>query len=350
MSATRSIVVVFVSLFAAATAHAGAPPSPGPWALSVVGGINLAESAFSDNWAGGDKGNINWVLNADLGAKRQLSSKVNWSNQLQLAFGQTSTQRSDAASPSRKSWSTPDKTTDLILFESVGRFTLGAFVDPYLSFRLDSQFLDESDPIGRIALNPIKLTETAGAARVLHCGDADSAGCKEEWIVRTGFGFRQSIARSFADSTGRKNNFTTNDGGVELQSTAKFPLADKRVLYDAKLLVFLPVFYSRSDALTEFDRIARAADPAREAVADFWKVPDVNFQNTFTSQITSWLNVNLYAQWVYDKFDAATNVVVEGAAGDPAVLEKLTHVVDAGTRKAGQFKQTLGIGLTYKFL
>jgi Protein of unknown function (DUF3078) len=331
--------------------RADAPPTPGPWALSATGGLNLAESAFSDNWSGGDKGALNWILNADLGAKRQMGTRFNWANELQLAFGQTSTQEADGSNGAAKHWSTPDKTTDLILFESDGRFTLGAFVDPYVSFRLDSQFRDDSQPQGRLILNPLKLTETAGIARVLDCGDPDSTGCKTQWLVRAGFGFRQSFARSFTDSVGTSTKrFTTNDGGVEFQSTAKYRLASDRVLYDGKLLVFLPVFYSRSDALKDFDSLARAASPGREAVADFWKAPDVNFQNTFTSPITSWLNVNLYLQWVYDKFDAATNVDVTGVAGDPAALDLLESKVDAGIRKAGQFKQTLGIGLTYKFL
>jgi hypothetical protein len=320
------------------------PMPPGPWTYSVVGGLTLGQSVFSDNWAGGDKGTLNWILNANLEAKRQLNPKLNLTEQLQLAYGQTSTQRAGTASSGR-GWSAPDKTSDLILFESVARATLGKFVDPYLSFRLDSQFLDESDAVGKILFNPVKLTETAGVARVLDQGE------DREWIARTGFGFRQSLARTFADSTGDSTErFTTNDGGFEFQSTAKYPLAEQKIVYDAKLLVFWPVFYSNSGDLEEFDRIARAADPAREAVADFWRKPDVNFQNTFTSAITSWLNVNLYVQWVYDQFDAATNVAVDGVEGDAAALDTLTREVDAGIRKSGQFKQTLGIGLTYKFL
>jgi hypothetical protein len=314
---------------------------PGPWAYSVVVGLTLGQSAFSDNWAGGDKGTINWILNANLDAKRQLNPKVNLTEQLQLAYGQTSSQRGDAG---ERTWSRPDKTTDLILFESVARFTLQKFVDPYVSLRLDSQFLDESDPIGELMFNPVKLTETAGVARVLDRGE------DREWIARTGFGFRQSFARAFTDSTGdRTERFSTNDGGLEFQSTAKYPMAEKKIVYDGKLLVFWPVFFSKSEDLEEFDRIAIAADPAREGIADFWKSPDVNFQNTFTSSITSWLNVNLYLQWVYDRFDAATDIAVEGVEGDGAALERLSREIDAGIRKSGQFKQTLGIGLTYKF-
>jgi hypothetical protein len=329
----------------AGTASAADPTPPGPWAYSATGGVTLAQSAFSDNWAGGDTGTINWVLNANLEAKRQFNTTFNSSNQLQLGYGQTSNQKVDAADPSKKSWDVPDKTTDLFLLESVARFTLGKFVDPYASVRLDTQFLDESDPVGTIVFNPVKLTETAGIARVHDSGE------DHEWITRAGFGLRQAYGHTFIDASGdATESFTTNDGGLEFQSTAKYPMAEKKIIYDGKLLLFYPVFYNQSQDLEEFDRIAIAADPTREPVADFWKAVDVNFQNTFTSQITSWLNVNLYAQLVYDKFDAATNVAVEGVEGDDAALAKLTREVDGAIRKAGQFKQTLGIGLTYKFL
>lgn len=322
----------------APAAFAETPP-PGPWNYGAVAGLNLAQSAFSDNWAGGDKGNINWVLNADLTAKRQLSEKLNWSNQLQLAYGQTSTQNA------ARDWKTPDKTTDLILFESVGRWTLNGLVDPYAALRLDSQFQDDSDPIGQLLFNPVKLTETAGVARAFVQEE------EREVISRLGFGFRQSFAREFTDATGdATETFTTNDGGIEFQTDAKAPMANNRVLYTGKFQVFWPVFFDQSSALEDFDALAALTDPNHVPVADYWKTPDVNWQNTFSSEITSWLNVNLYVQWVYDKFDAATNVQLGDAATDPAVLTKLTGSVNSGVRKSGQFKQTIGIGLTYRFL
>jgi hypothetical protein len=310
---------------------------PGPWKYSATVGLNLSQSAFSDNWAGGDQGAINWVGNLDLKAKRQVNRSFNWANQLQLAYGQTTKQEPDPADPGAKVWTIPEKTTDLILFESVGRFTLHKFVDPYLSFRLDSQFVDESDPFGDLMFNPIKLTESGGVAKVLEKTE------DTELLTRLGFGLRQAIARTYTDAAAEETeSFTTTDGGIEWATDATYPLLDGKVLYTGKLLFFLPLFYSQSDALKEFDEIALAADPNREAVADFWKDPDINFQNTFSAEITEWLAVNLYLQFVYDKFDAATDVDT-GLA--PAAL---IREVDGGIRKAGQFKQTLALGLTYR--
>ncbi|MBZ0270187.1 DUF3078 domain-containing protein [bacterium] len=338
MNRTLAAVAALVLLALPAAVRAE-QPQPGPWKYGMVAGLNLSQSAFSDNWSGGDKGNINWVLNLDADAKRQVSPSLFWSNQLQLAYGQTSTQSPDGSGG--KSWSTPDKTTDLVQFESVGRWTLGKLVDPYLAVRLDSQFSDDSSPIGQLRFNPVKLTETAGIAHAFRQTE------QEEIISRAGFGLRQSFARSFTDATGdATESFHTSDGGLEFQTDAKLLLAQERVLYTGKLQVFLPLFFDKSSDLEDFDTLAQSTYPGREAIADFWKAPDVNFQNTFTSEITSWLNVNLYVQWVYDKFDAATNV----GAVDAASLDAAIAKVDAATRKSGQFKQTLGIGLTYRFL
>jgi hypothetical protein len=339
LSNPHTFIATLALCCAAAVAAAAAErPEPGPWQFEATTGLNLSQSAFSNNWAGGDQGAINWVLNADVKAERQVSPSLHWSNLLQLAYGQTTKQEPDPDDRARKVWSHPDKTTDLVLFESVGRFTLGAFVDPYLSFRLDTQFLDEGDPYGRnILFNPVKLTQSGGVARVLEKTE------EKELIMRVGFGLRESFARTYVDSLAEETtSFTTTDGGFEWQTDATYPLLDKKVLYRGKLLIFLPLFYNQSTDLEDFDAEALLADPGREAVADFWKAPDVNFQNTFSAGITEWLSVNLYLQLVYDKFDAATDV------DNTLPLASRIQEIDGGIRKAGQFKQTLALGLTYR--
>ncbi len=323
-------------LFAATSAHADAPrpTEPGPWKLGAVAGLNVSQSSFSSNWAGGDRGSIVWVLNSDLGADRQFSKKFNLANRLQLAYGQTSRQTANAAGD--LVWDTPDKTTDLIAFESTGRFTLDRWADPYAALRLDSQFEDQSSPLGVVRFNPVKLKETGGIARVLFKSE-DSEG-----LMRLGVGFRLTIALSIDAVTLDKQRFTSNDGGLEWQTNITRPVLEKKVLYKGQLLVFVPVFYSKADALERFDTAAIAAFPGREAVGDFWRAPDVSFQNNFSAAITKYLSVNLYAQLVYDKFDSAANV-------DPSKpLADQVAEVDRNVRKAGQFKETLSLGLTYR--
>lgn len=333
----RPFLIALLTLSAAAPALAGEAklPEPGPWKFTTVLNLNLSQSSFSSNWAGGDKGSIVWVLGANSAAERQFNRSFNLLNTLQLAYGQTSKQVDDGTGG--RTWDTPDKTTDQVLFESVGRWTTTAFVDPYLSIRAETQFEDQSNPLGVLRFNPVKLKESAGVARVLKKTEDAEA------ITRVGFGFRQAIGRTFvAGPPVAKESFSTNDGGFEWQTSVKQPVLQKKVLWTGTLLVFQPVFFSGSGDLEDFDTEARAADPAHEDVADFWRTTDVSAQSLFSAQITKSLGVELFAQWVYDKFDNAANV-------DPArPLDVRAAEVRRSVRKAGQFKETLALAFKYQ--
>jgi hypothetical protein len=309
----------------------------GPWKPAWVAGLNLSQSSFSDNWAGGDQGSTVWILHSDLKAERQFTSRYHLSNHLQLAYGQTIQQHPSESDPNRLVWAVPKKSDDLILFESLSRFTLGGWVDPYAALRLDSQFRDASSPLGVILLSPIKLTQSAGVARVLQKTP------ERELITRLGFGFREIFARQFDPATGGKVHVSTDDGGFEWQTSATQPMADKKILYQGQLRVFEPLFFSRSSALARFDREARAFDPTRESVVNFWKAPEVDFRNVFSAQITKLVAVNLAVQWVYVKFDPATEV-----DNTKPIADRIA-AVDHGIRKAGQFREALSVGITYTF-
>lgn len=340
-----AVVTALLALAAAARAEEPKPIEPGPWKLGAVASFNLAQSSFSSNWKGGDKGTIVWVLGGEFTAERQITHSYNLQNSLRIAYGQTAKQQADPDDRTRLVWDAPDKTTDLLALESNSRWTLNTWVDPYLSVGAETQFQDQSAPNGIIRFNPIKLKETAGLARLLVKTE------DTEWLTRVGFGFRQTLAKAFVDPSNplddTQRSFTTHDGGFEWQTTATQPLFEKKVLYKGRLALFQPVFYSKSGDLETVDRdvIAafEAANPGatRESVKDFWRAPDVDFQNTFTAQITKILAVNLFVQFAYDKFDAAANV--DPAATPEAALAEL----DRNTRKAGQFKQTLALALTY---
>jgi hypothetical protein len=318
------------------------PVEPGPWQFSGGFGVNLAQSAYSDNWHGGEAGSFAWVALASLAAERQFSMKFNLANKLQATYGQTAQQVPDPADPRLKKWDTPEKSSDYLAFESVGRFTLRAAVDPFVAFRAETQFTDASSPIGKIPFNPITLKETAGVARMIVKTDTS------EVLTRLGLATRQIFAKSFTDPvTKDKERFTSTDGGIDWQTNIKHPVLKRRVLYTSQLIVYKPLFYSKSDDLQAFDVLADSAAAARGTthgpVSDFWKEVEVDFLNVFTSQITKVLSVNLLVQWVYDKFDEAANV-------DPTLPFDVQEAeIDKNVRKAGQFKETLGLGLTYKF-
>lgn len=310
---------------------------PGPWKYTTIFALNLSQSAYSSNWSGGDKGSINWVLQGDATAEKQYTHWFNWSNLLQLAYGQTADQVDDPDSSGRIVFDSPEKTTDKIRLESTGRFTLDQWLDPYALLRVESQFSDRTIPGRPISFNPLRFTQSAGVARSFIAEE------KRNLISRLGLSVREVFARDFvSDSTDELHSYTNVDGGVEWLTTTTYPLMGDAVVYQGRLLFFYPMFFSGSDDLTKFDDLAIAADPTREQVGDFWKAPEFNFENTFTAAITKHLNVNLYIQWIYQKYDRSTDLDIT----KPIV--ELIPVVDSGIRKAGQFKQTLALGLTYQ--
>ncbi len=340
VAATLAAALLCIST--AALADPPAPPVAGPWKYGALTSFNLAQSSFSTNWKGGDKGSMVWVLGAELSAERQFTPRYNLQNVLKAAYGQTTRQTASADDPRHYVWDSPDKTTDVLAFDSNSRWSLSTFVDPYFSFGAETQFADQSSPVGTIKFNPVKLKESAGVARVIE-KTADA-----EVITRLGFGFRQTLAKAWVDPVLKtQRSFTTQDGGFEWQTTATKPILDKKVLYKGKLLVFQPVFYSKSSDLETLDDavvafVESTPGATRESVKDFWRTADLGFQNSFTAQITKLVAVNLYAEFVYDKFDAAANV-------DPTLAPAAALVeLDRNTRKAGQYRQTLSLALTYR--
>jgi hypothetical protein len=135
------------------------------WKMDADMSLTLSQSALSDNWAGTELSNITWLANTNASAEKQLKNWLHNRNTIKLAFGQTHLQKEDANVD--KYWEAPEKTTDKIDVESVMRFTLQSWVDPFLAARMESQFLDlsqESADNTRF-VNPMLFTETAGIMR-----------------------------------------------------------------------------------------------------------------------------------------------------------------------------------------
>lgn len=332
---------------------------PGRWYPSLEGGLLLSQNSYSTNWHGGDKGAISWTATLNGALENQVKPKANWLSTLKLAYGQTHQQAvrqvDGKPDPSgERIWNSPEKSNDLIDLESILRLTLGGYVDPFASVRFESQFQDLSDPLGRgLTFNPLKFRESAGIARKF-VDRPDHA-----LLSRLGFTFRQSARRVFIDdavdtATGRLSDETesqsTNDGGFELTNDYKTKLAGGRIAWTGKLGFYQPVFYSGDD---EFDRLSEAelAGPDEgeralpEDIADFVKMVDVDWENEFSSQLTRLISVKLYVRWVYDKYDNSVLPVL----GDDGNLEN-REAVRTAVRQAGQFKQTLALGLTYRFI
>ncbi|UCF04591.1 MAG: DUF3078 domain-containing protein [bacterium] len=292
--------LMFVTIVMVLMALTGTIQAEEPWNLAVDANLTLTQNAYSDNWVGGEAGALSWTFNSNSLAEKQLAAWIHTKNTLKLMFGQTHNQDVET-----KDWAKPVKSTDLIDFESVFRFTLESFVDPFAAARIETQFLDQSDPEKDRYVNPIKITESFGVARVLIKEE------KREWTVRLGGGLRQFIDRDALNAdTGERETMTSSDYGATFDSEFKTPLAGERISFSSKLTVYKAFYYSEKDELKG------------EVDEDYWKAPDVNWENIFTAGITNYLMVNLYIQLLYDK------------------------EID----KAGRFKQTLSLGLTYKFI
>ena len=269
------------------------------WQTTSETSLMLTQNAYSDNWTGQETGSISWTFNSNTVLENQLHPRVNNRNTLKFSFGQAHNQDAET-----KNWEKPVKSTDLIDTESVFRFTYGLLIDPFASVRLESQFLDKSYPKEARYVNPLKFTESVGLARGVIKEE------KRDWTVRFGAGFRQYVDRDAPlDSLGEERETqTANDGGLEFVSEMNMPLAGETITLSNKLTVFQALFYSESGELEGLPN------------EDYWKSPDVSWENILTANVTKYLMVNLYTQLLYDK------------------------ELDLGAR----FKQTLSLGVTYK--
>jgi len=122
----------------------------------------------------------------------------------------------------------------------------------------------------------------------------------------------------------------------------KVAALDGRVDWESKLTLSLPVMYSSKSIIEDDLNLVAAGLP--EDMADYTTALDVDWENSFTAKITKVISVKLFVRWVYDKYDNTVGPVVENG--------NLINAADVANaiRKAGQFKQTLALGFSYKFM
>lgn len=262
------------------------------WKFKSNSALNLTQNYYNEDWTGSEESNVNWVFSINSSAEKQLTPMINNLNTLKLSYGQINNSYRDINS--KVKWERPTKSTDLIDFESVFTFTLGAFVDPYASFRFESQFYDKVIDIDTGEeeskyLNPMTFTESAGVSKTFFKEEKSSLNS------RFGLGIRQ-ISDQFNDDT-------TIDGGLISVTDYTNVILDDKVSFNSKLTLFQAFYNSNED---DYDD-------------DQWKTLDINWENIFTTSITKYLNVNLNFQLKYEEEE-----------------------VDEW-----QIKQTLALGLTY---
>jgi len=313
----------------------------GHWGTEVKLGVNLLQSYYTKNWNGGDKGSIVWTATLDALAKKQLSDAFSLTNTLNLAFGQNHQQERDANGD--LSWQRPDKTTDEINFESLLRY-VPSELSPYASVRFESQFLDQTDPRKEFTFNPLQFTESVGISRTLIENDTRSL------MLRAGFALKQSVRDiyvyddSVVPAIDGVQSESTSNGGLEAVCDYKSTYFDGGVDYVGQLRFYQPFFDSNKSDIEDLDPTALTSVGLDADLADYTTQFDIDFKNTFTTNITKALNVELTVRWVYDKYDSTVPVLAD-AAGNVENAE----AVQNATRKAGQLKQTMSIGLAHRF-
>jgi opacity protein-like surface antigen len=331
----RQLMIALV-LASFATAALAQDPAPAEgWQNEFSIGLNMLQSSYSQNWNGGDKGSINWNGTFDAKMERQYTSR-NWRNTLKLAYGQSHKQERDGSD--QLYWQKPDKTDDIIDFESLLRFTQHSGWDPYVAVNAKSKFDDRSDSAGRgIMFNPVTVSPSAGIARKLVNTEDRSllARLGVAWIYNS----RSFFLNPAPDTATQRES--SNEFAAEAVFEYKVGALDKRVDWESKLTLLLPFVYSGKSVFE--DDLDLAAEGLPDDVAGYTTTLDVDWENTFTANITSLIAVKLFVRWVYDKYDNTVSPVVENGT--------LTNAADVhnAIRKAGQFKQTLALGMTYKF-
>ncbi len=251
------------------------------WKNSVVGDLNFTQNAFTD-WKQGGENSWSWAAN--LNAKFENDrEKYNWSNSGRFAFGQSRVGDAGAR-----------KAADEIKLETVYTYKLGVLVNPYASATMTTQFArgysyDPEKTAVSDMFDPAYFTESIGA------------GFKPNDYIKTRLGaaFKQTVANRYTtytdDPATTEIESFKNEFGAESVTDYNLKLSE-RIIYEGKLQIF-----------SNFEGI---------------DVVDVDWDNTFSAQVSEIIKVSFNLRLLYDK--------------------------DIFYKR--QLKQTLAVGLSYTFL
>ncbi len=264
----------------------------GEWQSAFSASYILSQSAYSDNWDGDEVGNIAWKTTASFSASGPLGNRFTDQFTADFSFGQTHFQ-----DPNTGNWLPPSKNEDEIDIENVLSMPLHFIIDPYFSLHLESQFADNTrDKL--VILNPIDLSEALGVGRILWSLDNGS-----KMAVRTGFSLRESFNRNVPDTD---NISVQTQGGAEMVAEWEIPFAKSAGTYSGKLSLFKAVVNSAAENST---------------CPDCWKAIDAEWENELEIELIKYVVLNFSFELLYDK----------------------------EINPRGRFRESLGLGLSYKF-
>ncbi len=254
------------------------------WHYSIDGNFLITLNTFSDNWTGSSAGSIIWVSKLNGIWKRQLNDWILSENTLKLAFGQTRVQNKKS-----KKWSSPEKSSDNVSFLALLKFKFGGFIDPYASWSINSQFLDNHNDDHITYINPLEITESFGLARdLIKTGNVF-------WNFRLGSALRQKIDMNYLLYAGNSvhpayiGTKIINDGGAELVSELRFR-STNFFRFSTKLCLYQAFISSSAN---------------KSSTEDLWRYPDLNLESSVNLNITKNILFNYHIIVVYDRETSA---------------------------------------------
>jgi len=251
---------------------------PKYWTNDIVLGLDANQLLLNKHWKGGGKSNFTWKIYSRMEFNYE-RKKINWKNSLYLAFGQISVEEDEK-------WRSPEKSTDIINFDSVLKLRLKKFIDPYIAFSLDTQFHEGFNPktkqlISRFA-NPLQISQSAGIAR--NISDAKKlqlttrVGCSIKEVIATDSRFRNLW-------TGDEAKWMKTDGGIEWLTESK-SVFKNGIMLTNRLKLFQAVISS----------ISPKKDPNKN-----WKALDVYFEQMFSAKLSQYFVFNVVIKIIYDR-------------------------------------------------
>lgn len=266
-----------MSMSNAATSASAIQNKPTDWNIISNSKLLLTQSLYNAYWTGKETSDISWTLTIDTVIDKQLSEVLYNRNSLKIEYGQKNSSFKDG---DQIKWNGPEKISDIIDFQSLFLLKLSAVVDPYFAFRL----LTQSNEF----FKPATLTESVGGYKTI----IDSG--KTSLTARLGIAVNEVVNPP-------ENMESRVDGGLELISEFNTILLSDTVLFKSWLDIYQALLNSKD-------------------VNDDWKMTDLDWQNTFTTSVSKFIDISLYAEIKYDK--------------------ELSH--------AAQFKEILGATLLYR--
>lgn len=271
---------------------------PKRWHNNYLIGFDANQLSLNSNWKEGGKGNFTWKIYSRIESK-YVRKRIEVLNTLYLAFGQISVQENEQ-------WHAPEKSNDVIDFDSVIRLTMEKYIDPYFAISFDTQFQKgynskTKELVSKFA-NPFKLSQTAGITRNI------IKKKKFKLTSRLGYGAKEIVAANpeFRKLwTGDETKWMKIDGGFEWYTEVQSNFISN-VKWKNKLKFFQAIFSS----------ISPGKDPKKN-----WQKLDIYWEQLFTAQLTKYVQFNVVTKFLYDR----------------------------DTSKGGQFLENASLGLSYNF-